>query len=123
MQGTESTRIPELEQSPEEKTGGAHSRGLLHFLSPRAGPPAAGRPRSRSWGWGAYTPRIGVGVEKSASSPNPDAGCEVAPHAGLFPPLRFALARGINTITVTCGICILLPDSHPAARRQLHLDV
>lgn len=72
---------------------------------------------------GAYTPQIGVGVEKSPSSPNPDAGCEVARHAGFFPPLWFALARGINTVNVTCGICILSLDSHPAARRQLHLDV
>lgn len=51
-------------------------------------------------------------MEKSPSSPNPDAVCEIARHAGFFPPLWFAFAHGINTMNVTCGICILSPDSY-----------
>lgn len=60
---------------------------------------------------GAHTLRIGAGVEKSPSSPNPDAVCETAQRAGFFPHSG-AFARGINSMNVTCGTCILSPDSH-----------
>lgn len=105
--------ITELEQSREEKTGRARGPSLLHFPSPGGcGTCSQTIPGASPGGGGAYTLRIGAGVGKSPSSPNPDAVCEIARHAGFFPPLWFAFAHGINTMNVTCGICILSPDSY-----------